>query len=135
REAILLFFIFRQQVKEKCPYTVLAERAGDELISGTMPAAAAAMGEENNTGSVRRHNQLAIQVKASERNFDFRFHVVLQLWHGCFLSKKNLIQGEKSHSGRSPDKVTGYSAPWAIVERSPLQAEGKCPVLKPFSCT
>jgi len=27
-------------------------------------------------------------VKASERNFDFRFHVVLQLWHGCFLSKK-----------------------------------------------
>ena len=80
-EAIFVFLILREQVEQKSAYTVLAQFVSDELVPRTVPTAPAAMSKENHTRRVRRNNQLAVQLKATERDLDFRFHICFQLWH------------------------------------------------------
>jgi hypothetical protein len=64
------FFLFLQgseEVKEEGAQIVLLEYAGDILIPGTIPAASAPMGENNDSFSIPGHAEISFENRFSCR--------------------------------------------------------------------
>lgn len=69
------FFFACEQVEKQCRQTCLVQSARNGLIARAMPAAPAAMGEEDEHGGPIRQSQRAVERRRSRWDLDFRIRM------------------------------------------------------------
>src|SRR5262249_48042811 len=113
------FFFPGQQVEEQGPDAAPLNDARDKLVAGTVPAAAAAMGEQHNCRGGGRQEQLTLELNPAGRYLD---------------SLRVGSTGLRSRFAHSLPPTAGYVGVWllrqAVTEARRRSSSSECILLR-----